>query len=56
MERTIQFRETTLKTLRIEGKNDEEIQKKMEYYKENPELIDFDKEPDSYVVDAVFYG
>ena len=59
--RTITFREITTKTIRVydDGSDSDPrvgINKEIDRLCENPDEIDFEKEPDSYEVDAVFIG
>ena len=55
MKQTITFRQTILKTIEFEAKDEQELIDKICDAEENPdELIDFDKEFDSLEIDRVF--
>ena len=53
--RTVTFRETTLKTIEVVGEDAKDIERKIQAAMDEPStFIDFEKEPDSYNVDATF--
>ena len=55
--REVTFREITYKTIEIVGKTEDDIARQIEDAIEEPErYIDFEKNPDDYVVDYTHIG
>lgn len=54
MKKIITFREIITKTMTIDGETKEEIKDQVDYLIDNPDEIDFEKNIDSYNVDAIY--